>query len=253
MKNNILRLILIAVAVYVLYHIFSEHYKEEPVENEGTMSVDAEEATEEVMDEDGLPHRVRYANGMKSTSPTYSEYGDKLKKSSPGVSPQDSCPQLTRVGMPKKIYHSQINTVEDPSCDYQLMKNNSNVLPYPQFSNNYAPQYDVNQQFTNSYQHQQVKLDCFPKDQLIAEDLLPREDGYNTWQEVNPQAQGHLTDQNFLESGHHFGINTVGQSLKNPNKQLRSDPVIPQVATGPWLQSTFEPDTNRRFFEIGQC
>lgn len=217
MNNEYLRLALIVAGAVVFYNVMNKLSNKVPVMNDGTVVVDAE------------------------------------MESSPAVSPPDSCPPIARVGMPKKTCHQQVQTIDDPTCDYQLLKNNTNVLAYPQMSNNYAPQMDVNQQFTNSYEHQQVKLDCFPKDQLTAEDLLPREDGYNTWQEVNPQAQGALTDQNFLESGYHFGINTVGQSLKNPNQQLRSDPVIPQVATGPWLQSTYEPDTNRKFFEIGQC
>ena len=221
--NNYLRLALIIVGAFVLYQVLNKMARNEPVMNEGTVSV-------EVGSED---------------------LG--LMESSPAVSSPDSCPKIVRLGMPKKTCHQQVQTIDDPTCDYQMLKNNTNVLPFPQMSNNYAPQMDVNQQFTNSYEHQQVKLDCFPKDQLTAEDLLPRQDGYNTWQEVNPQAQGALTDQNFLESGYHYGINTVGQSLKNPNLQLRSDPVIPQVATGPWLQSTYEPDTNRRFFEVGQC
>lgn len=218
LNNNYLRLALIVVGALVLYNVLKK-MSSQTVMNDGTVSVDIEGEGE----------------------------------GSPAVSSPGSCPKMARIGMPKRVCHQQVDTVDDPTCDYQMLKNNVNVLPFPQMSNNYAPQMDVNQQFTNSYEHQQVKLDCFPKDQLTAEDLLPREDGYNTWQEVNPQAQGALTDQNFLESGYHYGINTVGQSLKNANLQLRSDPVIPQVATGPWLQSTYEPDTNRRFFEIGQC
>ncbi len=91
---------------------------------------------------------------------------------------------------------------------------------------------------------------CFPKDQLTTKDLMPREDAHKGWSESNPPVPGQLSDKNFLESGHHYGLNTVGQSLKNPNMQLRSDPLIPQKAVGPWNQSTITADTNRRPFEI---
>lgn len=148
---------------------------------------------------------------------------------------------------PKIVENTQIDDVSKSSAQ-QLMQNNTNVLPNPQMSNNYAPQPDVQQIFE---QNQTANASCFPKDQLNAKDLLPKEDGYNTWQQANPQGQGHLSDKNFLESGHHFGINTVGQSLKNANLGLRSDPVIPQVNVGPWQQSTYEQDTNRRALEIG--
>jgi hypothetical protein len=131
-----------------------------------------------------------------------------------------------------------------------LVKQNTNVLPYPQYSNNYGPQASVNNQFQNKT-GQQPALDCFPKDTVTPQELMPREDPYNTWSQVNPTTQGHLADRNFLESGHHFGINTQGSSLRNANLQIRSDPPIPQVPVGPWLQSTIESDTNRRALEIG--
>jgi hypothetical protein len=45
----------------------------------------------------------------------------------------------------------------------------------------------------------------------------------------------------------------VGQTLRNANLQIRSEPPNPQVAVSPWLNSTIEPDINRRPFEIGGC
>jgi len=62
-----------------------------------------------------------------------------------------------------------------------------------------------------------------------------------------------VTDQNLLNAGYLMGINTVGQTLKNPNYQLRSDPPIEKINIGPWQQSTIEYDVSRRFFEIGEC
>ena len=98
----------------------------------------------------------------------------------------------------------------------------------------------------------QQNADCFPKEQLNAEDLLPG-DSNSTWAQVNPSGQGELGDVNFLDAGHHVGVNTVGQSLRNANRQLRSEPANPQVKVSPWQQTTIEPDTNRRPMEIGGC
>jgi hypothetical protein len=39
--------------------------------------------------------------------------------------------------------------------------------------------------------------------------------------------------------------------LKNPNLQLRSDPIIPKKEIGPWNQSTYEPDLMRVPLEVG--
>ena len=97
-----------------------------------------------------------------------------------------------------------------------------------------------------------VPVDCFPKDQLNPDELLPGNAATKFAQE-NPSGGGQLKDKNFLEAGFHVGVNTVGQSLRNANRQLRSEPPNPQVKVSPWLTTTIEPDTNRRPLEIGGC
>jgi hypothetical protein len=91
--------------------------------------------------------------------------------------------------------------------------------------------------------------ECYPKDTLTPQDLLPQ-DSNSTWAQTVPAGQGSLGDQNFLNAGFHVGINTVGQSLRNANLQLRSEPANPQVKVSPWLQSTIDPDVNRKALEI---
>lgn len=93
---------------------------------------------------------------------------------------------------------------------------------------------------------------CFPKEQLLPEELLPQ-DNSSTWAQVNPQGSGSLKDKNFLSSGFHSGIDTTGSTLRNANLQLRSDPPNPQVVVSPWMQTTIQPDTNRRPLEIAGC
>ena len=96
-----------------------------------------------------------------------------------------------------------------------------------------------------------ASADCYPKDQLSPEDLLPG-DANSMWAKNTP-ATGDLKDQNFLTAGYHVGVNTVGQSLRNANRQLRSEPPNPQVKVSPWMQTTIDPDMNRRPLEIGGC
>lgn len=157
------------------------------------------------------------------------------------------------VASQKLVQNSQIDNIDEDERymqkvkQDQLYKNNTNVLPRPQMSNLNAPQGN----FQPAQLHNFSQMDCFPKDQLNAADLIPREDIHNNWNQSNPPVQGALSNVNFVDSGHHFGLNTVGQSLKNPNLQLRSDPLIPQRSVGPWNQSTISSDVNRRPFEIG--
>jgi len=91
---------------------------------------------------------------------------------------------------------------------------------------------------------------CFKRDRLTKDDLLPK-DANLKWAEINPSSAGDITDKNFLTAGYHIGINTVGQSLRNANLQLRSELPNPQVAVSPWMISTIEPDVRPVSFEIG--
>lgn len=81
-------------------------------------------------------------------------------------------------------------------------------------------------------------------------DLLPKDSNSN-WASLNPQGKGDLTDINLLKSGYHLGIDTIGQTLKNANLQVRSEPPNPQLNVGPWNQSTITPDFMRPPLEIG--
>ena len=96
----------------------------------------------------------------------------------------------------------------------------------------------------------QLPNECYPKDILSPQELLPK-DVDSVWAHSVPAGQGSLGDKNFLNAGFHVGLNTVGQSLRNANRQIRSEPPNPQVKVSPWLQSTIEPDTNRKPLEIG--
>jgi len=90
---------------------------------------------------------------------------------------------------------------------------------------------------------------CYPRDQLNPSDLLPA-DNNSTWAEQNPMGPGSLKGKNFLSAGALLGVNTVGQSLRNANWQLRSEPPNPQVPVSIFNQSTIQPDVNRRPLEI---
>jgi hypothetical protein len=46
-------------------------------------------------------------------------------------------------------------------------------------------------------------------------------------------------------------LETIGQTLRNSNQSIRSDPSIPKVDVGPWMNSTIESDPHRKSFEIG--
>lgn len=81
-------------------------------------------------------------------------------------------------------------------------------------------------------------------------DLLPK-DTNSQWAHLNPTGQGELANINLLRAGYHIGIDSVGESHRNANLQLRSEPPNPQLNVGPWNQSTITPDFLRPPLEIG--
>lgn len=89
---------------------------------------------------------------------------------------------------------------------------------------------------------------CNNQPMMDPKDLLPT-DKNNEWSNIAPSKD--LANIPFVNAGHHIGVNTVGSSLRNPNLQVRSEPVIPQTNTGPWNNTTIEPDVTRKSLEIG--
>lgn len=76
-------------------------------------------------------------------------------------------------------------------------------------------------------------------------DLLPN-DVNSTWASLNPSNQGDIRNPDLLQAGYHIGIDTIGQTLRIPNLQLRSDPIIAKQNVGPWNQAPdVDPDYGR--------
>jgi len=130
-------------------------------------------------------------------------------------------------------------------------KNNNGLSAFDNQQQNYLPlNGEDTETFENYIPGTQDPTTCFKRDRLTKDDLLPK-DANLKWAGVNPSSAGDITDKNFLTAGYHMGINTVGQSLRNANLQLRSEIPNPQVAVSPWMISTIEPDIRPVSFEIG--
>jgi hypothetical protein len=84
-------------------------------------------------------------------------------------------------------------------------------------------------------------------------ELLPKDEN-SQWAALNPSSMkgGDVMMPDLLQAGYHIGLDTIGQSMRNANLQLRSDPIITKADIGPWNQSTIEPDLGRVPLEIGR-
>lgn len=126
--------------------------------------------------------------------------------------------------------------------------NNKTNVPSPSSSSGQSGEYASIQQSTGS---SSMPSACSGKTIQDPGDLLPKNDN-SKWAELNPAGKGDLANINLLKAGYHIGIDTVGQTLRNGNLQIRSEPANPQLNTGPWNHSTIEPDFMRPPLEIAQ-
>ena len=96
---------------------------------------------------------------------------------------------------------------------------------------------------------------CYPQQTLNVQDLLPSNENAQVQQfnNANPAGEGVLKGVNLLAAGFHHGINTIGQSLRNSNLNLRAEPANPQVPVSPWMNTTIGPDLDRKNLEIDVC
>lgn len=143
------------------------------------------------------------------------------------------------LGMMIKRYNEKKNDSVEASQDREAFYNE---ITGAESENNSGPS-EVNYETTA----QQAK--CFPRDRLTASDLLPQDAANSKWAQVNPAGQGDVDGRNYLTSGANMGTNSVGTSLRNANRQLRSEPANPQVKVSPWMNTTIAPDLNRRPLE----
>jgi hypothetical protein len=111
-----------------------------------------------------------------------------------------------------------------------------------------------NEQFASVSGIKTPTRSCYPQNSLKPDDLLPQDkkNDVNNFDSSYPVSEGILKGVNFLEAGYQVGVNTVGQSLRNANQQLRSEPPNPQVNVSPWQNTTIGPDLARRPLEAGE-
>jgi hypothetical protein len=95
---------------------------------------------------------------------------------------------------------------------------------------------------------------CFPRDRLSAEDLLPKDAANSRWAQSAGGSSGSLDNVNLLSAGYWIGRDTVSNTLRNPNLQLRSEPPNPVIQNlTPFNIPSIGPSDvgNRKALEIG--
>lgn len=236
--NVAVKVILVVLAVIILIALILQYQKKNPKKKseDGMQRVKEDFTYPEKKKDQKTPDRMR--NSMNKKPMGKKEYFEDSSPEETGKSifekQKDMLRNFPTINQPVKA----IDQKEENEDDYM-------VQPTEDMNNDdfKAIDFDVSNKSSS---------DCYPRDRLTTDDLLPKDAANSKWAEVNPAGQGDVKDQNYLQAGVHFGIDTVGQSLRNANKQLRSDPPIPKIeGLSPWNNTTIDYDSNRRHFEIG--
>ena len=83
---------------------------------------------------------------------------------------------------------------------------------------------------------------CEPEDLFDVDKYLPQEVN-DDWFEVQPEPIS-VKNRHLINITKPIGINTIGTSLKGASHDLRGAPSCPKFVVAPWMNSSWEPDTN---------
>jgi hypothetical protein len=121
------------------------------------------------------------------------------------------------------------NTTSDPKTIYTNMTNMG-----PQNLDNASLNYYSNQM-----------ADSLNQKNFSANDFLPQEINTDWFNTDITKAQNEI-DQSTLIDVARFcqGVDTIGQSLKNPSYDIRGNIPNPKITVSPFLNSSYDPDTN---------
>lgn len=74
---------------------------------------------------------------------------------------------------------------------------------------------------------------------------LPKEVNDEWFDTDFTKAKYNLNDDKMINTNRYIiGVNTVGQTLKNPSYDIRGTIPNPKYTVSPWMNSTYEPDNN---------
>ena len=236
LRNNQLSLIILLIIVGTTLYFLSESSSNNAIKNEGEMEIDAEAEAETLAD---------------------SEAENSLETEEEGVTEEEVLNMAESVMKEEKQVR---NIMEEAQEESQSKEDNLGI--YFQNSgendlnrNTFGPNDSgsIGADLSTAYQNplpNDTCTDCIDFSQnkqrkYNSTDYLPQ-DVNDEWFETDfSNAKYQVDDDKLINTDKYVvGINTVGQSLKNPSYDIRGTIPNPKVTVSPWNQSTIEPDFN---------
>ncbi len=159
---------------------------------------------------------------------------------------QDNTALLNKIVNKNRCFDSRINYAEgkrgntdQPEWEEQFaagteLTNCNNKLA----NDNFQP----NESYGQALFKLEMKQNNAPYDMFDAAQLQPQEHN-NDWFDQVPEPIN-VKNRNLINISRPIGVNTIGNSLRNPSLDIRGSPPCPKSVVSPFLNSTIEPDIN---------
>jgi hypothetical protein len=233
-------LILIVLVVVVLYFL-KINDNNEPIHNEGILTQDATSPGLDVSLNDDMRHSDMNesidldSNDNMLSSDTNSNELLKLKRkmSSRNSSRSDDYKNVNYSGGERSSKSSTLDKFFEGNHP-QDSGANAGFSPMLENEGKYA-----------AYLSDKGSKNLTDKDKFNAGSLLPKEKS-GEWFD-DPYEATSVKVSNAINIFRPIGVNTTQTSGKNPSHDIRGTIPNPKYAVAPWLNSSYEPDTNIRF------
>lgn len=119
--------------------------------------------------------------------------------------------------------------------------NLENQLKKP--SNNVPSANSIGEYSSLDTSYAEINLNNLPKGTITSSELLPTDEKQNEYNQTKLNTSYY--DANLaVDASAKLGVDTVGSSKKNASYDLRGTLPCPKFVVSPWMNSTYEPDTN---------
>mgnify|MGYP003970951049 CR=1 FL=1 len=242
LRSNQLSLIILLIIIGTTLYFLSGSSSNKVVKNDGEMEIDAEAESQNIMEVDSdVELSDEEELSLAQTEESNFMLGEEQSEEAMQMQGQEQ-EQEQGQGQGQK-QNSNLDVYFQNSGETDLNRNTFGP------NDNNSTGADLSAAFENPLPKDSCR-DCidFSKNKqrkYNSRDYLPQ-DINDEWFETDfSNAKYQVDDDKLINTDKYVvGINTVGQSLKNPSYDIRGTIPNPKMNVSPWNQSTIEPDFN---------
>ena len=265
--NSELKILLILVGVFAVAYLINSYSCEDfstKLSNDSNNTVannSISHSIENFADSGDSEDTEEYKNTMESMESMDSKESEKSTEStesteSVGSFSDESIALKKPVNMDSKLKSKnsapegsyKSSTYKDGSRE---QKNNEDIDKFFNKTNEATKQgYLANDEYSGKDEtdDKYASYNAGPKKMMTDEEIFKSEDYLaketnQSWFEVPPEPIS-IKNRHLINISRPIGVNTIGNSLRNPSYDLRGSPPNPKFIVSPWMQSTIEPDLN---------